>query len=270
MLKRPHYMALCLVGLLTLIVLTLPHETANRLKLAIGGLFLPLYGLSKSTQQISRQAGTAVTSKAELARQNEALRQTNQVLQLRAMQAEALARENEQLHQLLGWRQKSPQSLWDLRLAHVVSHDPANWWQAIRIDLGSRDGMRQDMTVLTPAGLVGRISSVSLTSCQVALIGSPSCRVAATFGRNAEDGVITGGAGPLDNTMVTLMLFSGSSDLKPGLQVITSGKGGIFPKGIVIGQISEDSRQVELGYAEVRVKLAVDLNSLDHVFVKMP
>jgi len=67
-----------------------------------------------------------------------------------------------------------------------------------------------------------------------------------------------------------MMHFSGTGDIKPGQPVVTSGKGGIFPKGIVIGQIAEDSRQVELGYSEVRVKLAVNLNALDLVFVKMP
>lgn len=270
MLKKPHYLALGLVGLLTLIVLNLPHQTASQLKLAIGSLFLPLFGLSRSSQHLARQAGDAMTSRSDLLKQNESLRQANQTLQFRAMQAEALLRENEQLRQLLAWRQKNPQSLWDLRLAHVIAHDTANWWQTVGIDLGSRDGMRPDLPVLTTNGLVGRISSVGVTTSQVALIGSPNCRVAATFGRNGEDCVITGGAGPLENMLVTLMLFSDAGTLKPGQPVITSGIGRIFPKGIPIGQISEEPRQVELGYSEVRVKLAVNLNSLNEVFVKMP
>ncbi len=266
MLKRPHYMALGLVGLLTLIVLSLPHQTADRLKLAIGSLFLPLFGLAKTSQQLTRQAGEATTSRSELLKQIEALRQTNQVLKINANRTDELLRENEQLRQLFAWQRQSP---WNLKLASVTLHDPANWWQTIQIDKGSRDGIQPDLAVLTPAGLVGRVSAVSLTSSRVTLIGSPNCRVAAMFGR-AEDGVITGGAGPLDNTLVTMMHFSGTGDIKPGQPVVTSGKGGIFPKGIVIGQIAEDSRQVELGYSEVRVKLAVNLNALDLVFVKMP
>ena len=54
MLKKPHYIAFGLVGLLTLIVLSLPQHTASQIKLAIGGLFLPLFGLSKSSQQLAR------------------------------------------------------------------------------------------------------------------------------------------------------------------------------------------------------------------------
>src|ERR1700722_2841618 len=100
MLKKPHYVALGLVGLLTLIVLSLPQHTANQIKLAIGGLFLPLFGLSKSSQQLAREAGNAIVPRSELLRQNELLRQTNQVLSLWKMQAEAALRENERLRQL--------------------------------------------------------------------------------------------------------------------------------------------------------------------------
>ena len=60
MLKRPHYIALGLVLVLVLIVLNLPNNTASHLKLAIGSLFLPLFGLSKSAQQLREHAGDAV------------------------------------------------------------------------------------------------------------------------------------------------------------------------------------------------------------------
>src|SRR5438309_1604368 len=73
MLRRPHYIALVLVGVLTLVILNLPQHTASQIKLAFGSLFLPLFGLSKSSQQVVHQAGNAVTSRAELIRQNDAL-----------------------------------------------------------------------------------------------------------------------------------------------------------------------------------------------------
>jgi len=124
MLKRPHYMALGLVGLLTLIVLSLPHQTADRLKLAIGSLFLPLFGLAKTSQQLTRQAGEATTSRSELLKQIEVLRQTNQVLKINANRTDELLRElllqpefqkemgTAELHYLLGkycaeWERKN-------------------------------------------------------------------------------------------------------------------------------------------------------------------
>jgi len=225
MLKKPHYIALGFVGLLTLIILSLPQHTASQLKLAIGGLFLPLFGLSKSSQQLARETGNALVPRSELIRQNDLLRQSNQVYRLQAMQLDAALRENNHLRQLLAWRQSGPQSGWNLKLARVVGQDPANWWHTIQIDLGSRDGMQTNLAVVVPEGFVGRISTVGLTTSQVVLIGNANCKVAVVAGTDkaGEHGVITGGASPMDNSLVTLSFLSSSSNLKPGQIVKTSG-----------------------------------------------
>lgn len=271
MLKKPHYITLGLVGLLALIFLGLPQHTASQIKLAIGGLFLPLFGLSKSAQQLTREAGNALVPRSELTRQNELLRQTNEVYRIHAMQAEALLRENERLRRQLNWRQEAPQSLWNLKLARIVGHDPANWWHTLRIDLGSRDGIRTNMSVIVPEGFVGRVSAVGLTTSQVMLIGNQNCKVSAVVeaGKTPELGVITGGAGPIDNSLVTLSYLASPGNLKPGQTVRSSGDGGLTRGGIVIGQIAESPRQVDIGYSEVRVKLAVNLSSLEEVWVLM-
>ena len=184
---------------------------------------------------------TPLCRSPELIRQNELLRQSNEVYRLRAMQADAVFRENEHLRQLLAWRQGMPQSLWKLKLARVVTRDPANWWHTLQIDLGSRDGMQTNLTVLVPEGLVGRISAVGLTTSQVVLVGSPNCKVAAVVAsdKTGELGVITGGATPLDSSLVTLSYLSSTSNLKPGQTVRTSGEGGLTRGGIVIGQVAE-------------------------------
>lgn len=259
-------MALGLVGLLTLILLNLPHHTANQIKLAIGTLFLPSFGISKFSRETLVKASGALVPRSELLKQNEELRRTNQELQIRAMQADALLRENDRLSQLFGFEK---QSAWKLRLARVSARDPANWWRGIQIDVGTRDGMRPDLAVLTTAGLVGRISRVSLTSSEVALIGTPECKVAALVEipgtKNGENGVITGG----DNTLVTLSFLASNSSFKPGQKVVTWGVGGVFANGIVIGQVAEESHPTELGYNEARVKLAANLGALEEVWVLM-
>jgi rod shape-determining protein MreC len=269
MLKRPHFIALGLVALLALLVLSLPHHAAARIKLAIGGLFLPLFGLSKSSQQLTRQAGNAVISRAELIRQIDELRRTNQVLQLLAGQVQTTAQENDRLRDLLGWQRQSP---WNarLRLASVIARDPANWWQVIQIDRGSRDGMKIDLPVLAPTGeLVGRISSVGLTRSEVMLIGDVNCRISARIEKSGETGIIVGGASTVDHGLVTLSYLSGTGNLKPGQPVLTSGMG-IFPPDVRIGQLAEAPHMTEQGFAEVTVKLWADPGALDEVWVLMP
>ncbi len=267
MLKRPHYITLGLVVALTLVVLNLPGQTTARLKLAIGSLFLPLFGLASSTQQAVGDAGDAVLPRRELVKQNELLRQEEQRLRLQALQAQEIASENARLRQLVGWRAQAP---WKLKLAKVVLREPANWWRSVQIDLGSRDGLQANLPVLTTDGLVGRIASVSLTRSQVVLLGDPNCRVSARVQNEARDLGVIGASGPLAAQLVGLDYLSPGANLKPAQRVVTSGEGGIFPKGIPIGVIV-DVQPVDYGSrCEARVRLAANLSALEEVWVMFP
>jgi rod shape-determining protein MreC len=264
MLKRPHYIALGLIVLLTLVTLNLPGKTTARLKLGLGSLFVPLFGLANSAQQIGAKAGDALLPRSELARQKQALERENQELRFQLMQADGKLRENDRLRQLLGWQ---PHKSWKLKPANVVLREVSNWWRTIQIDLGSRDGMKINMPVLTIDGLVGRISSVSLTRSQVVLLGDPNCKVAARVDNQNRDTGVIGGSGPLENTVVELGYLSRTADLKPGQNVWTSGLGGIYPKDILIGKVL-DSRSEDYGMSvAARVKLSANLSALEEVWI---
>jgi rod shape-determining protein MreC len=267
MLKRKHYLALGAVTLVTALVLSLPSRAVSHLKLGIGGLFLPLFGAVNTTRQLPDRAADAILPRSELLKEIETLQCENQQLKVQNLQAAATARENDQLRALVGWQRQQP---WKLKLARVVLRDPANWWRTIQIDLGKRDGLVENLPVLTADGLVGRVSSVGYTRSQVVLVEDPSCRVSGRVVNPAHDlGVISPG-GPLENSLVNLTYLSGNANLKPGQEVVTSGEGGIFPAGIPVGQIV-DSRQAEYGlYTEARVKLSANLGALDEVWVLFP
>jgi rod shape-determining protein MreC len=264
MLKKKHYLALGAVTLAALLILSLPQRATSRLKLAASSFFLPLFGLLNSAQQLPTTVANAVMPRRALLKEAGELQRENQQLRIQMMQAAATARENDQLRALIGWQRQTP---WKLKLANVITRDPANWWRTLQIDIGSRDGVAADMPVLTPEGLVGRVSSVGFTRSQVVLIGDPNCRVSAMVENTTHDvGIITA-SGPLDNSLVDLTYLSGNADLKAGEDVVTSGEGGIFPRGVLIGQIV-DSQPVEFGlYTEARVKLSANLGGLEQVWV---
>ncbi|MDE3065917.1 MAG: rod shape-determining protein MreC [Verrucomicrobiota bacterium] len=267
MFKQQQYIALGAVTLATLILFSLPRDASARLKLAIGGLFLPLFGLAGAAQQLPAAAADALLPRRELLRQIQALRRENEQLEIQAQQAAAVARENDRLRAELGWQKRAP---WRMKLAHVVMRDPANWWRTVQIDLGSRDGLRENLPVLTPQGLVGRVASVAYARAQVELLGDPHCRVSARVNDPAHDMGIVVAGGPLDNSLVTLTYVSGGADLKPGEEIFTSGLGGVYPAGIPIGLVV-DSRPVEFGlYTEARVKLSPNLGALRDVWVLFP
>ena len=267
MFRKRHYFAFGAVALVALLILSLPPRATARLKLAVGSWFLPLFGLASTAEKLPADLAESVLPRRELLQQIDRLRRTNDILQAQSSQAVAILRENSQLRALLGWKQQAP---WKLKLANVVLREPANWWRTIQIDLGSQDGLRDDLPVLTVEGLVGRVAAVGLTRSQVVLIGDPNCRVSALVDNPARDTGIIGVGGPVDTSLVELTYLSGAASLKAGQNVYTSGLGSVFPRGIPIGQVL-DSRQVEHGlYTEARVKLAVDLGALEQVWVLFP
>jgi rod shape-determining protein MreC len=265
MLKRPHYIAVGLVALLTLLVLNLPGRTTARFKVGISSLFLGLFGLASGAKEVTGQAADAVLPRGELLRINETLRRENQQLRLQAQHTEEIERENARLRQLVGWQR---QNRGKYKLANVILRDPANWWRTVRIDLGSRHGLSNNLPVLTAEGyLVGRIASTSLTSSQVVLLGDPNCRVSALVENEARDTGVVEAGGPFDGSLVTMTRLSRNAVVKPGQRVVTSGLGEVFPKGIPIGQIA-DARPAEFGlYTDAQVKLAANPGSLEEVWV---
>jgi rod shape-determining protein MreC len=269
MFRRPHYVALTLVVVVVLIVLNLPQETTVRIKLAVGSIFLPLFGLAGASQQAAAKVGDAVVPREDLTRELEQLRAENSELKLRLRQADDIRRENDQIRGFLGFPKLLP---WKVKAGRVIAREPANWWRTLQINLGSRDGLRVDLPVISTEGLVGRVSAVGLTRSQIVLLGDVNCRVAAMVQETRDHGIVVpSSSGILDHTLVDITYLPRStSQLKPGQTIVTSGMGGVFPKGLVVGTIA-DARTVGYDlYLEARVKLAVDSSRLEDVWVILP
>jgi rod shape-determining protein MreC len=267
MLKKSHYIFLVCVVVLVLALLQMPGGAMGKLKLAISGLFLPLFGLSNSTHEWLGEATDGLVPRRELLRQNEQLRHDNQTLQIQLAQDAQLWSENARLRGEVGWAR---QTRWRIKLARVIVRDPANWWRSLEIDLGSRDGLRANLAVLNADGLIGRVQSVGETRSQVVLLGDPNLRVSAMV-TTGETGIVTAGSSsPQDEGMIDLDFLSGASSARPGQSVVTWGEGGVFPPGIPIGKIV-DVRPKEYGLStEARVKLAANMSALEEVWVMLP
>jgi rod shape-determining protein MreC len=266
--KRPQLVAFGAVVLLVLVLLNLPDQFAARVKIAIGTLFLPLFGLVGTVQNLAGEASRAATPRAVLTRQLEELRRQNQELRLELAQARAAFDENRRLRQLAGWRQSSP---WKTRVCAVLARDPATWWRGFHVDVGSRDGLRPGLPVIVPEGLVGRLERVGFATAEVVLVGDPRCRVSVVVRETGETGVLsTLSAGVMDHRLVDLTHLPRNLAVRPGQTVFTSGMGGVFPPGIPVGTVV-DTRSIGFGlYSEARVKLAADTSRLREVIVLLP
>src|SRR5271169_4579669 len=104
MLKQKNYLALGAVVLVVVLIFSLPPHATDRLKLALGSLFLPLLGLAGTAQQLPVAAADAALTRRELLQQVENLRRDNDRLKVLALQTGAITRENDQLRSALGWQ----------------------------------------------------------------------------------------------------------------------------------------------------------------------
>lgn len=174
--------------------------------------------------------------------------------------------ENNKLRELTG-KEKSRGDYTEVQ-ASVVSRNPDKWYDLVGIDKGAQQGIKKDMAVVTPKGLVGRVKSVSQFTSSVELLSSMSRtnRVSAIVQGQANIfGLIEG----YDKEKQLLLFTKISSDAKVEKDqlVVTSGLGDIFPKNLVIGTIV-DVQPDPYGLTKTAyVKPAADLNDVEHIMV---
>jgi rod shape-determining protein MreC len=266
MLRKPHFIAAAVVLALTVLLLALPESAATRLKLGIKSIFLPVFGLASSMPAAAQRAGDAATPRRVLLEELRRLRVENERLQVEGVELRAARAENDRLRALLQWRTGVTGQY---RLARVIGRDPANWWRSLRIDAGTREGVVTNAVVLTPVGLVGRVAQVGLGYSEVLLVGDSDCRVAAIAEVTREQGVVGPSAGAFDPGTVEMRYLPANAQLKPGQRVLTSGVGGVFPGGIPVGVITGiGPGDIELN-STASVKLFVNPNRLEEVWVRL-
>jgi rod shape-determining protein MreC len=193
---------------------------------------------------------------ARLAVENKDLKVTNQTLR-------DLEAENNRLRRALGYRERS---VFKLIPARVIARDASTWWNTIMIDRGSDDGVKNDMPVLTEEGLVGKTTVVSKNASVVLLIADENLKVAASIEGAREQGIVKGER-ISTSTMpeISLSFLPKTANLQPGQKVFSSGVGGVYPSGIMLGTIKEFKVRELDGYATLVP--AVDLTTLEDVFV---
>jgi len=189
---------------------------------------------------------------------NEQLRREVAQLQVALQQQRALAQQSRTLVDLLQLRE---QVQLETVAAAVIAGSASPDFRTLTIDKGSADGLRPDMAVIAPAGVVGRIITPSARAAKVQLLIDRNAAAGAIVERSRAQGVVEGTGGDL-----RLNYVSGTADVRSGDVVITSGIDGIYPKGFVVGQIES----VERGAGEfgtVVIRPAVDFSSIEAVLV---
>ncbi len=192
----------------------------------------------------------------QLAVKNKELSATNETLR-------GLEVENNRLRSALGYRERA---IFQLMPAQIIARDASTWYNTVKIDRGEDEFIASDMPVLTEGGLVGKTQVVDSHISSVVLISDENCRIAATVEGTKEQGIVKGERNSHTALpVISLNFLSKQANLKPGQKVYTSGIGGVFPSGVLIGIVKEFKVRELDGYATIVP--AVDLSTLQDVFV---
>jgi len=147
--------------------------------------------------------------------------------------------------------------------AQVVVHDPSGWFQTLIVDKGALDGVGADMPVVNDEGVVGRVMDVSEHYARVVLITDPASAIDGMIERNRMRGVLAG----KDASSCFLKYVRGNFDVQIGDLIITSGKDGIFPKGLRLGRVKGVRKDPVALFQIIEVEPAVRLGALEEVLI---
>ena len=223
--------------------------------------------------EVQRGATSAVASVREgwenyfalqqIRRENESLRDEVAQLRVGLQQERALAQQSRSLQQLLDLKaQTAPRTT----AAAVIGSAADPNFRTITIDKGTLDGLRGDMAVISPEGVVGRVIAPSARASKVQLIIDRSAAAGVMVERSRVQGVATGVGTEDIEFGIQLEYVQGTADIKKGDRVITSGADGIYPKGFLVGEIESVERATGT-FSGIKIRPAVNFSALEAVLI---
>ena len=192
--------------------------------------------------------------------ENERLARENTDLRVRLQQERANAGATEQLRGLLDLRPRVP---WTTTGAEVVAGSTSPDFRSVTIDKGFSEGVKRDMPVISPAGVVGRIATPSGHTATVQLIIDRSAAAAGRIERSRAEGIALGNG---DGTLRFEYLSETAEVVRRGDVVVTAGVDGVYPAGLVLGHVERVEKNGP-SYRLVTIRPVVDFSTLETVLV---
>lgn len=248
-----------------LLLFNLPGGCTARIKGVFKDSTSPLQRFFIKTTHSLKEGADAIRGFGGMLEENSRLSEEVIYLQARLVALGNLEQTNRHLQDQLDFYNRQKQALIPCQ---VTARTISGWWQSIRLDKGKAQGIEANRAVISPDGLVGRTSDVSVYTADVLLLSDPACKVSARVSRTGSFGLVTGcGVNAQGHPVARMQFIHKDAPVKAGDAVVTSGLGGVFPKDILIGYIEtvgmEDAGLYQV--ADIIPKAVTEL--MDVVFV---
>ena len=232
-------------------VLMTRSEPVERMRLGIISFFRPAQKFM--AQPAPRRRSDSLQARVRTL-ENQLLRQQERIWQL-----------SHQLRSLRAFRDNFPRLEVRVVPAEIIGRDTSPFRRALILDAGRVHGVSLNSPVLVDAALVGRVTGVSARTSDVRLIDDPASSVPVVVMRTREQGAVEGTLE--ERPRLALHYVDRLSQLRVDDVVLTSGVGGLFPKGIVVGEVRSSENTPGALFKQVYVQPAVDLSRLERVLV---
>jgi rod shape-determining protein MreC len=245
-------------------------SASNRIKATVledivGVVVTPVQKVFNKISSSIENSAEFFASKKLLREQNEELVYRLSELEQKEMKLQQLENENTRLREMLDL--KNEHAEFSFVSAHVIAKDPGNWFNTFVIDKGTSHGLEINSAVLTSKGLVGHIYDIGINRAKVISIIDSNSNVSGIISRTRDVGVIRGDLELQKEGLSKMDYILKDADVIPGDYVETSGLGGIYPKGILVGKIKEVVKESHEITKSAIIQPAVDFKSLEEVLV---
>jgi rod shape-determining protein MreC len=191
-------------------------------------------------------------------RENALLKKELKASRAEVSKLKSVESENRRLRDLL---ELSDKSSYDSIAAVVIAKSISNWSFSVIIDKGRNDGVTDNMPIIAPAGVAGKVSEAGPSVSKAVLITDPNLKIAAAVLRSREEGIVAGtGRG-----LCRMLYLSVDADVKKGDKIVTAGYSGIFPKNLLLGEVVSVGTDIGKLYKYAVIKPAVDPFKLEEV-----
>jgi rod shape-determining protein MreC len=197
-----------------------------------------------------------------LEKENRVLKQKIAELQEENHRMKEMKLTNERLRQLLQFREKNSPSMIG---AEVIGQDPSSWFKSVTIDKGEKDGVKKGMAVISPTGVIGQILKTAPHYATVLLVTDYNSAIDSIVQRTRAKAIVEGKG----ENRCQLKYLLRAEEAAVGDIVVTSGLGGNFPKGLMIGEIKKVDKKGHGVFQYAELVPSVDLTQLEEVFVIM-
>lgn len=261
--NRSSIIALGIFAAILAYFLSFGAERTRRLQAGFYSLVSPFLKTGSGIQKSITSVKSGLKTLDEMERDNASLKVENRSLKATNQALRDVEHEVDRLRRALAYRERS---VFRLVPAEIVTRDASTWWRTVTINRGKNDHIESDMPVVTDEGLVGKTTTVGDKISIVLLISDENCRVATNVEGSKEQGIVSGErvSGSVV-PMLDLNFLTKQANLQPGMKVYTSGVGGVFPSGLLVGTVQ--SFKVRELDGQARLAPAVDLAHLEDVFV---